>query len=681
MGAMTLGPTHHPAPSASRATHMLAIASPAPDLLQFAREALWAAQERDLPLTLAVRATPRLRSELMGLDTIRDLAVFAERWDITLVPWRSLADLEAMIGGWAVRPPAAIILGTRRRHSLLHGLPGAMATRIEQAAKSLGIEAMPDPSHEIGVAPRLGLAWRVDEQRPWYHAYVLGAFAVSLVSLLVQFLDGLVPAGSLVILFLTAVVYSASAYGMAAASFTSLLGVTIFNYFFDEPRYEIGFNSPGDVLVLILFLVIGAITSNLSGDLRQQASRAQRQAREARALFQLTRDIAVARDTQEIFRAIVHQCNDIFECETTLLTPFTGGGSETLALASPRARAAALQAAYPPHASLTQEDIEAARWVFNQGLPAGRGTGMWPEMQATFQPLETTEGTVAVLVLRNTAREIVRSASFRRVIGSICRLTALAVEHTLRKQELENARVVSRTEGLRSALLSAISHDFGTPLASIIGSATSLISYGRSYAPEVTAELLTTILEEAERLNRFVKNVLQMNRLEAGALVPRLQWADVGDLLSTALDAAHRRLSLHEVYADVEDRLPLVNVDFVLMESVLVNLLDNAAKYSPAESSIQITARRLGEDVAIDISDQGRGISSEELGAIFDKFYRARHRDRTVPGTGLGLAICKGIIEAHGGTIEALSEGLGHGTTIRLRLPVKTPDIAVTAEV
>lgn len=679
MPLMAHAPTHTPVPM--RATHMLAIASPAPDLLQFAREALWAAQERDLPLTLAVRAMPRVHSQLMGLDTMEDLTVFAERWNIALVPWRSQEDLEAMIGGWAVRPPAAVIVGNRRAHAFSHGLPGSMIARIEQAARPQRIEVMPDPNHESGATTRLGLAWRVDDQRPWYHAYILSAFAVSLVSILVRFLDGVVPAEGLVMLFMTSVVYSASAYGMGAATFTTLLSLFIFNYFFDQPRYEIALSSPADALTFILFLVVGAITSNLSGGLRRQASRAQRQAREARALFQLTRDIAVAGDTQEIFRAIVHQCNDIFECETTLLTPFTGGGRETLALASPRARAAALQAAYPPHSSLTQEDIEAARWVFSQGLPAGRGTSMWPEMQATFQPLETGEGTVAVLVLRNTAREIVRSAGFRRVIGSICRLTALAVEHSLRKQELENARVVSKTEGLRSALLSAISHDFGTPLASIIGSASSLISYGRSYTADVTTELLTTILEEAERLNRFVKNVLQMNRLEAGALVPRLQWADVGDLISTALDVAHRRLTQHEIYADIEDMLPLVNADFVLMESVLVNLLDNAAKYSPSETAIQITARRLGEDVAIDISDQGRGISSEELGAIFDKFYRARHRDRTVPGTGLGLAICKGIIEAHGGTIEALSEGLGHGTTIRLRLPVKTPDVAVTAEV
>ena len=218
-------------------------------------------------------------------------------------------------------------------------------------------------------------------------------------------------------------------------------------------------------------------------------------------------------------------------------------------------------------------------------------------------------------------------------------------------------------------------------MASIIGSASSLISYGKTYSFDVVEELLITILEEAERLNRFVKNVLQMTRLESGALVPRLQWADVCYLIATALDAAHRRLTRHEIYADVPDMLPLVNADFVLMESVLVNLLDNAAKYSPPDSDIHVVARRLGEDVAIEITDQGRGIAAEELGAVFDKFYRTRQRDRTVPGTGLGLAICKGIVEAHGGTIEALSEGPGRGTTIRIRLPVKAPDTAAIAEV
>ena len=659
------------------APHLLAVAAPGPDLAQFAREALWLTQERDLGLTLAIQSGSRAWTQIMGYETAEDLTVFAERWNITLVTWRTLADLDTLIGGWTQRRPKGLILGARRRWPFDPGLSSAATAALERAADTRNIEIIPGAGQDRGQTQIFGLAWRLDEQRPWYHAYVLSAFAVSLVAIFVSWLDKFVASPSLAILFLTAVVYSATAYGMAAATFTSVVSAGVYEYFFTAPRYEFVL-SPQIVLLLIPFLLVAAITSNLSGGLRNQATRAQRQAREARALFQLTRDIAVAGDTTPIFRAITLQCSDIFDCNAILLAPFTGAGIDPETVAS---RAASLQAAYPPHAMVTPDEIETARWVFTNAAPAGRGTQVSPQLDVAFQPLETSDGIVAVLALKGVAAATVESPGFRRLIGSICRLAALAVEHTLRKQELENARVVSQTEGLRSALLSAISHDFGTPLASVIGSASSLLSYGHTYSPQVVQELLTTILEEAERLNRFVKNVLQMNRLESGALVPRMQWADVEDLISTSIDAAHRRLANHEVYSDIADMLPLVNVDFVLMESVLVNLLDNAAKYAPADTNIQITARRLNNDIAIDITDQGRGISSEELGAVFDKFYRARHRDRTVPGTGLGLAICKGIIEAHGGTIEALSEGLGHGTTIRLRLPVKTPDVAVMAEI
>jgi two-component system sensor histidine kinase KdpD len=667
-------------PVRTRAPYLLAVASPTADLGQFAREALWMAQERDLELTLAVRTMPRWRAQLMGYETADDLVVFAERWNITLVIWTSGEDVDRVVAGWAIRRPEGLLLGPRRRRLTRPGLPNAVAARLEKAARVQGIEIMPDPTQDHSQSPVLGIAWRLDEQRPWYHAYVLSAFAVSLVAIMVNWLDGIVPTLSLAPLFLMAVVYSANAYGMAAAVFTTILSVILFSYFFGSPRYQLTL-SLQDISLLVLSLLVAGVTSNLSSGLRRQANRAQRQAREARALFQLTRDIAVAGDTTAIFHAIVQQCSDIFDCQTILLTPFSSGGHDGMTLPSLHARASLLQAAYPPQASLTQDEIEAARWVYSHGAPAGRGASAFPDMDIAFHPLATADNTVAVLALKGVAPAIVASTGFRRLIGSICRLAALAVEHTLRKQELENARVVSQTEGLRSALLSAISHDFGTPLASVIGSASSLLSYGHSYSKEVTQELLTTILEEAERLSRFVKNVMQMTRLESGAIVPRLQWADVGDLISTSMDAAYRRLRNHQIYADVADMLPLVNVDFVLMESVLVNVLDNAAKYAPAESDIQITARKSGGDVVIDIADQGRGIAPEDLGAVFDKFYRTKHRDRTVPGTGLGLAICKGIVEAHGGAIEALSEGPGRGTTIRIRLPVKTPDTAVIAEV
>lgn len=659
-----------------RAPHLLAIASPTADLDQFAREALWMAQERDLELTLAVRSVPETWARLMGLTTASDLAPFAARWSITLITWRTAEDIDNILSTWSLRAPAAVAIGARKSRALRAGLSASLAGRVERATRARGIEIIPDPAQEQGHTPLLGLAWRLDDQRPWYHSYILSAFAVSLVAILLKWFAGILPAQSLAPLFLMAVVYSANAYGMAAATFTTLLSVGVFSYFFSETPYDIAFK-PQDAVLTVLFLLVAGITSNLSSGLRRQASRAQRQAREARALFQLTRDIAIASDTASIYRAIVQQCNDIFDCDTVLLAPFNGGDGD----ASARARTSALQTAYPPLAALTQDEIEAARWVYAHSQPAGLGTTAFPKVSTAFQPLSTGESTVAVLALKNVAPAIVSAVGFRRVIGSICRLAALAVEHTLRKQELETARVVSQTEGLRSALLSAISHDFGTPLASIIGSSSSLLSYGKTYTSEVTQELLTTILEEAERLSRFVKNVMQMTRLEAGAMVPRLQWADVEDLISTSLDAAHRRLGNHEIYADVADVLPLVQVDFVLMESVLVNVLDNAAKYAPAESTIQVTARKMGNEVAIDITDNGRGIAPEDLGAVFDKFYRTKHRDRTVPGTGLGLAICKGIVDAHGGSIEALSQGPGHGTTIRIRLPIRTPDVAAIAEV
>ena len=673
--------SHAPSPTPKKnAPVLFAVVAPSADLEQFVREALWMANERDLDLTIAIRDIPHWRAKLAGLETADDIAEFASRWSVTVLRWQSRADLDALMAGWSARRPARVLVGPPGLLGIRPGLPRSLHGKLLNTARSLGVDVTVDAPVTRQNASFLGLSWRTDKSSPWYHAYVLSAFAVSLVALLVSWLDGILPAETLTMTFLTAVTYSAAAYGMAAAVFTVALSLGLHNYFFIAPKFSLNVSIPDDFLAAIIFLVVAGITSNLSGGLRQQAERAKRQAQEARALFQLTRDMAIAQNTDEIFGAIVQQCNDVFECDAALLAPFTGGNQSDIALTSIQTRTAALQTIYPPNASMTQGEIEAARWAYSNGEAAGMGASQFGDMDLSLQPMRTSEGTVAVLALKNIRPEVTERPSFNRLVRSICRLAAIAVDRTLRKQEIETARVVSQTEGLRSALLSSISHDFGTPLSSIIGSASSLLSYGATYSQDVTQELLETIMEEAERLNRFVKNVLQITRVESGALIPRLQWADVEDLISTSLDAAHRRLNNYEVYADITDKLPMVHVDFVLMENVLVNILDNAAKYAPEGTPIQITARRDGNDVAIDITDQGRGIASEDLGAVFDKFFRARARDRTVAGTGLGLAICKGIVEAHGGSIEALSEGLERGTTIRIRLPVKMPAESEVAE-
>jgi two-component system sensor histidine kinase KdpD len=212
----------------------------------------------------------------------------------------------------------------------------------------------------------------------------------------------------------------------------------------------------------------------------------------------------------------------------------------------------------------------------------------------------------------------------------------------------------------------------------VIGSASSLLTYGSHYTPDVTQDLLSTILEEAERLNKFVNNLLQMTRVESGALVPILRLADVDDLIGTVLDNAQRRLEKHVLYVDVADRLPLINIDFILMETVLMNLIENACKYSMPDTAITVTAYGQDNQVVIDVKDEGQGIPSSDLGAVFDKFFRVKARDRKVAGTGLGLAICKGIIECQGGTIEALSDGPGKGTTLRIHLPADMADVTET---
>ncbi len=659
--------------------YLLAVVSPHPELAQFLHDAQWLAREQGLGLAVAMETRGRLRRWLHGED--REVARFVGRWEVAATSWRTTADVAGMLSRGEASRPASVVFGPIRQLPWQAGLLPRDCGRIARAAGAAGVPLLHEldddiPGQDTGTI--FGLHWRLDHGRPWTYGYAYTAVASALVGTFVAWLAPYLPATSLAIVFLTAVVYSASAYGFGTAVFAALVSVAL-NAIIFTPKTapSIGWGS-ADVLLFLLFLVIGAITSSLAGGLRRAAASAQRQAREARALFQLTREIAIAADAPDTFSAIVRQCDEVFSCRSVLMAPFHSGDID--AVPTERSRAAALQVAYPPDAHLTQDELEAARWTFTHDMPSGRSTPERPDIDSHVVPLVTTDGMVAVLVLQDIPARVTNAAGFRRIVGSMCRLAAIAVERALRKQEIEDARVLSQTEGLRSALLSSISHDFGTPLASIIGSASSLLSYGKTYAPEVTRELLTTILEEAERLGRFVKNLMQMTRLEAGVLVPRLAWADVGDLIATAMDAAQRRMARHTIQVESEERLPLLHIDFVLMETVMVNVLENAAKYSPADTVILVTARQEGGDVTIDVTDQGRGISVEDLGAVFDKFYRAKMRDRTVPGTGLGLAICKGIVEAHGGSIEALSPGLGRGTTIRVRLPVKQPDSADTAE-
>jgi two-component system sensor histidine kinase KdpD len=329
-----------------------------------------------------------------------------------------------------------------------------------------------------------------------------------------------------------------------------------------------------------------------------------------------------------------------------------------------------LEPIMPEGELLEGRDREAAHWCLANEQTAGRGTPHFPDAERQFLPIATGEGVLGVLGIRYNDPNAALSESVTLVTDGMVRQAAVALERARLSERMQDARFLSQSESLRAALLSSISHDLRTPLASIMGAASSLLRFGKGFDENTRHDLTQTIHEEAERLNRFVGNLLDMTKLEAGALAPQLKWEDVTDLVGAAIESQKSRITGDRFKVQIEPGLPMLAIDFVLMEQVLINLIDNAHKNSEPGSPIAIRAGRTGAEVTITVSDEGVGIPAEELERIFDKFYRVRAKDRKVAGTGLGLAICKGIVEAHGGAISAESEGLGRGAAFKVRLPI-----------
>jgi two-component system, OmpR family, sensor histidine kinase KdpD len=301
---------------------------------------------------------------------------------------------------------------------------------------------------------------------------------------------------------------------------------------------------------------------------------------------------------------------------------------------------------------------------------AGAGTDNLPGAQMLFVPLVASRGTVGVLGMRLGQARVLDTPEHRHLLETFASQIALAIERGLLAEEAQAAHVRAEAERLRNALLSSVSHDLRTPLASITGGVSSLLESGDSLDAETQRELLRSVHEEAERLNRLVQNLLEMTRLESGSVQVRKDWHSIEELVGAALGRFNRRLGQRPIVTRIPADLPLVPLDPVLIEQVLVNLLDNALKYTPPESPIEIAARVEGDGVTVEVADRGPGLPPGEERRVFDKFYRGRAvADR---GVGLGLAICQGIVEAHGGRIWAENRP-GGGVAFRFTLAGKEP--------
>jgi two-component system, OmpR family, sensor histidine kinase KdpD len=336
-----------------------------------------------------------------------------------------------------------------------------------------------------------------------------------------------------------------------------------------------------------------------------------------------------------------------------------------------------VKSGYPPEDQLDQADLAAANWAWGNDRPAGRGSDTLPGAKRLFLPMRTGRGAIGVIGIDDDRTGPLLTPDQRRLLDALVDQGALAIERVLLVEDMDRVKRTVESDRLRGALLTSISHDLKTPLASVLGAASTLRDLGAGLNETQKNDLLATMIDESERLNRFIANLLDMTKLESGAIVPNTARHDVGEIVGSALRRASKILLHHKVSLELGPNLPMLELDAVLFEQVLFNLLDNAAKYAPADTTISIRGVQDRESVLLQIVDEGHGIPQAELESVFDKFYRTQKGDHVRPGTGLGLAISRGFVEAMHGTISAANRADRSGAVIAIRLPVPATDSAL----
>ncbi|HUB64314.1 MAG TPA: sensor histidine kinase KdpD [Methylocella sp.] len=497
---------------------------------------------------------------------------------------------------------------------------------------------------------------KVAKPRPGIKAYLASLAYVAAATLVAALLRQVLGVSNLSQVFLIAVLASAVTHGLWASLFACLVSVLSYNFFFLPPLYTFTITDPENVVALFFFCVVALIASNLAARVRAQAVAALERTRITEELYLFSRKLAGVATLDDLLWATVHQIALLLKVRVVVLLPEDGG--------------LVVKAGFPPEDMLDEADLAAARWCFERNQSTGRGADTLPGAKRRFMPLRTGRGAVGVVGIDSDKPGLLLSPEESRLLDALSDQAALAIDRVNLAQDIDRARLAAETDRLRAALLTSISHDLRTPLASILGSASSLVTHGQEFDATVRASLMRTILEEAERLNRFIGNLLDMTRLESGPLKPQTGAADLSDIIGAALQRADKILQNHSVEIELESGLPLLDLDMVLMEQVLFNLFDNAAKYAPRGSRITVTARHADGFVIIQVRDEGEGIPEADLERIFDKFYRVRRSDRQRAGTGLGLAICRGFVEAMGGSITAANRIDRTGTVFTIRLPV-----------
>jgi len=540
-----------------------------------------------------------------------------------------------------------IVVGKPIRPRWLDRLSGSIVDQLIYASGDIDV-------YVINEQPDIKSANTPEELRPHspYRRYLIALLMVVLTTFIGHLIHTKLEPVNLVMLYLVNTMVAAVYLGRGPALLTSILGVLAFDFFLVPPYLTFAVSDTQYFITFIGLFLVSFVVSSLTARTQKQAEAAIQREAHTSALYTLGRDLTSATDLHQVAEIVISHISQVFGRDVAIFLPENG----TLKLF-------AATGDYAPDAN----EMAVATWSFEHDQPAGVGTDTLPAVSLRCQPLKTARGQIGVLGIHPKESGKFLSPDQRQTFHAFANQAALAVERASLAEQARHSELLQATEKLQAALLNSISHDLRTPLVSITGALSSLREESLNINQEGRDSLLETAYGEAERLNRLVANLLNMTRLEANAIHLRLEPCDIQDAIGSALNQLEERLGNKPIVVTIPEGLPLVSLDFALFGQVLVNVIENAVKYSPKDSQIDIDVTQTEKAISIHVCDRGIGIPEEDLERVFDKFYRVS-RPESVNGTGLGLAICKGIVEIHGGQISAANRQ-GGGTVITITLP------------
>ena len=564
----------------------------------------------------------------------------------------------------------AIVIGKPRRGRLWECFHGSVVNRLIRNSGNLNIYVIqtghePESANEAKIVTAQGK--NTEEIFPYVYSLLMVA-AITLVGFVIR--DEIEP-GNIALLYQLPVVLSAYWWGRWPAYFTGVFSVLAFDYLFVPPFYTFSVDDMRYLWSFFTFLIVAFVIGGRTELLRREAVAAKLREKNTQALFEFSREIAAVIDLDTIVRQLAKRVADALGRRIMVMLPDEKGRLSVYADFRPVE--GDCHTLRQPIADSAEAAV--AAWAYEHRRIAGRSTETLSGADNLYIPLATRESVVGLLGVKVVEKLI--TPEQQKLMEAWAALAAIAIERVRLTEKAREATLVLESDRLRTALLNSISHELRTPLASIMGSASTLLESDSLYSADERHELLESITDGSKRMNLILSNLLDTARIESGMMKLKYDWCDIEDVIGTALQHLSEQVENRRLEINIREGIPLLQGDCVLLGQVVLNLVDNALKYSPADSSIEIQASATNEELTVSVADHGIGIPATDMEKIFDKFYRVQHGESSIPGTGLGLSICKSIVEAHGGKIWASNRSEG-GAVISFSLPLtKTADPSV----